>query len=50
MYRYTLSLTSASDGDGWLTPRPGRLIPENDPVPNHRLGDLHIAVAIRISL
>jgi len=24
MYSYTLSLASALDGDGWLTPRPGR--------------------------
>jgi hypothetical protein len=34
-YRYssTLSLTSAIDGDGWSTPRPGRFIPGKDPVP-----------------
>jgi hypothetical protein len=29
----TLSLTSALDGVGWLTPRPGRFTPGNDPVP-----------------
>ena len=28
----TLALTSALDGDGWLTPRPGRFTPENDKV------------------
>ena len=28
-----LSLISALDEDGWLTPRPGRSNPENDPVP-----------------
>jgi len=27
------SLTSALDGGGWSTPRPGRFIPGNDPVP-----------------
>ena len=27
MYSSTLSLTSALDGGGWLTPRPGRFIP-----------------------
>jgi hypothetical protein len=32
-YSSTLSLTSALDEGGWLTPRPGRFIPENDPVP-----------------
>jgi rRNA maturation protein Nop10 len=26
-YNYTLSLTSALDGGGWSTPRPGRLTP-----------------------
>jgi hypothetical protein len=26
-YNFTLSLTSALDGDGWSTPRPGRLTP-----------------------
>jgi hypothetical protein len=33
-YRYstTLSLTSALDGGGWSTPRPGRFTPGNDPV------------------
>ena len=25
MYRSTISLTSALDGGGWLTPRPGRI-------------------------
>ena len=29
----TLSLTSAPDEDVWSTPRPGRFIPGNDPVP-----------------
>jgi hypothetical protein len=34
MYSSTLSLTSALDGSGWLTPRPGRFTPkERDPVP-----------------
>ena len=28
-----LSLTSALDGGGWSTPRPGRFIPGKDPVP-----------------
>jgi len=34
-YRYTstLSLTSALDGGGWSTPRPGRFTPGKDPVP-----------------
>ena len=27
MYSSTLSLTSALDGRGWLTPRPGRFTP-----------------------
>ena len=29
----TLSLTSALDGGGWSTPRPGRFSPRKDPVP-----------------
>jgi len=34
MYSYTLSLTSALDGEvGWLTSRPGRFTLGNDPVP-----------------
>jgi hypothetical protein len=33
MYSSTLSLTSALDGGGWSTPRPGRFTPGNDPVP-----------------
>ena len=33
MYSATLSLTSALDGGGWSTPRPGRFTPGNDPVP-----------------
>jgi hypothetical protein len=33
MYSTTLSLTSALDGGGWPTPRPGRFTPGNDPVP-----------------
>ena len=32
-YSSTLSLTSALDGGGWSTPRPGRFTPEKDPVP-----------------
>jgi hypothetical protein len=32
-YSSTLSLTSALDGGGWSTPRPGRFTPGNDPVP-----------------
>ena len=32
-YSYTLSLTSALDGGGWSTPRPGRFTPGKDPVP-----------------
>jgi hypothetical protein len=31
-YSSTLSLTSAIDGGVWLTPRPGRINPEKDPV------------------
>jgi hypothetical protein len=31
-YSSTLSLTSALDGGGWSTPRPGRLTPEKSPV------------------
>ena len=33
IYTCTLSLTSALDGDGCLTPRPGRFTPGKDPVP-----------------
>ena len=29
-YNSTLSLTSALDGGGWLTPRPGRFTPSNE--------------------
>jgi hypothetical protein len=32
MYSSTISLTSALDGVGWLTPRAGRLTPGSDPV------------------
>ena len=32
-YSFTLSLISALDGGRWLTSRPGRFIPGNDPVP-----------------
>ena len=32
-YSSTLSLTSALDGGGWSTPRPGRFTPGKDPVP-----------------
>jgi hypothetical protein len=31
-YSCTIPLTSALDGSGWLTPRPGRFIPGNDTV------------------
>ena len=30
MYSCTISLTSALDGGGWLTPRPGRFAPGKD--------------------
>ena len=33
MYISTLSLTSALDGGGWSTPRPGRFTPLTDLVP-----------------
>ena len=33
MYSSTLSLTSALDGGGWPTPRPGRFTPGKDSVP-----------------
>ena len=33
MYSSTLSLTSALDGSGWSTPRPGRFTPGKGPVP-----------------
>jgi len=32
-YNSALSLTSALDGGGWTTPRPGRYTPGKDPVP-----------------
>ena len=32
-YSYTLSITSALDGGGWSTPRPGRFSPGKDAVP-----------------
>jgi hypothetical protein len=32
-YSSTLSLTSAIDGGGWSTPRPGHFTPGKDPVP-----------------
>ena len=32
-YSSTLSFTSALDGNGWSTPRPGRFTPGKDPVP-----------------
>jgi hypothetical protein len=32
-YNSTLSLTSSVDEGEWLTPRPGRFTPGNDPVP-----------------
>ena len=32
MYSSTLSLTSALDGGGWSTPRPGRFTSGKDPV------------------
>ena len=33
MYSSTLPSTSALDGGGWSTPRPGGLTPRKDPVP-----------------
>jgi hypothetical protein len=36
MYSSNLSLTSALDGGGWSTPRPGRFTPGNDPYPLYR--------------
>jgi len=33
IYGCTLALTSALDGDGWLTPRPSRFTPGNKLVP-----------------
>ena len=33
MYSSTLPSTSALDGSGWSTPRPGRFTPRKDPVP-----------------
>ena len=36
MYTSTLSLTSSVDGGGWSTPRHGRFLPLNDPVPVYR--------------
>jgi len=33
MYSPTLSLTSALDGSGWQTPRPGRCTSVKNPVP-----------------
>ena len=33
MYSSTLPSTSALDGGGWSTPRPGRFTPGKDPVP-----------------
>lgn len=33
MYSSTVSVTSLLEGVGWLTPRPGRFIPGNSPVP-----------------
>ena len=33
MYRSALPLTSALDGGGWSTPRPGRFTPGKDPAP-----------------
>ena len=32
-YSSTLPSTSALDGGGWSTPRPGRFIPGKDPIP-----------------
>jgi hypothetical protein len=34
---FTMSLTSAWDAGEWLTPRPGRFTPGNDPVSNVRI-------------
>jgi len=33
MHSSTLTVTSALDGGGWSTPRPGRFTPGKDPVP-----------------
>jgi len=33
MYIFTVSLTSALDGDGWSKPQPGRITTGSDPVP-----------------
>ena len=33
MYSSTLPSTSALDGSGWSTPRPGRFTPRKDPIP-----------------
>jgi len=33
VYSSTLVLNSALDGSGWSMPRPGRFIPEKEPVP-----------------
>jgi rRNA maturation protein Nop10 len=39
MYSSTLPATSALDGGGWSTPRPGRFTPGKDPLPMYmRLG------------
>ena len=40
MYSSTLPSTSALDGGGWSTPRPGRFTPGNDPVPTVLYGRL----------
>jgi hypothetical protein len=36
MYSSTLPLTSALDGGGWSTPRPGRFTPGKTPYPLYR--------------
>jgi len=33
MYSWILPSTSALDGGGWSTPRPGRFTPGKDPIP-----------------
>ena len=38
LHCFSLSFTSALDGGGWLTPRPGRFTPGNDPLSTIRTG------------
>jgi hypothetical protein len=43
-YSFYISFTSALDGSGWLTTRPGRFTPGNEPLGTVRTGlfDLRI--------